>query len=78
MPEYSPIRFTITFTDQLEMELLDSFVENGFLGYGDVCRLDSPRVMCLRPYRSSQYLAVKSTLDELRDGGALTYVEDRG
>jgi hypothetical protein len=76
MTDFSNTVFTVTFTEQLDQQMLDDFVTSEAVGMGEVRVLDEPRIMSLRAYRH-EYLRVKSFLDELQDGGALTYVESR-
>jgi len=76
MAEFSNTVFTVTFTDQFDQQMLDDFVTTRALGLGEVRVLHEPRVMSLRVFRQ-EYLSTKLFLDELQEGGALTYVESR-
>jgi hypothetical protein len=75
LSELSNVVFEVTFTDQFSTQMLDDFFATGFLRAGEVRRTTNPRVMRLHMFRQ-EYLATKSFLDELRDGGGLTYIEE--
>jgi hypothetical protein len=76
MVEYSNVVFTVTFANHFDMDTVDSLLKSGFISSGDAHRLDNPRVVRLRIYQQ-KYLETKVLLDELRDRGDLTYVEER-
>lgn len=76
MAAKSEMRFTITLTDFYDSDTVDRLVENGFLGLGHTYRLADPQVIYLRIRPDATYEGVIETLEELRLGGTLTYVED--
>ena len=51
-------------------------LESDFMGWGKTYRGKDRNVLVLAPFPDAPYEKVKATLDELRTGGALTYVEE--
>jgi hypothetical protein len=75
MAEGTTLRFTITLTDLSKIDDADTLAETGFFGLGSAYRLADPNVLYLRVREDVTYEEVTQTLEELRIGGALTYVE---
>ena len=69
-----PVRFTITFSDDFPLERVDGMLESDFMGIGKTYRANHPRVVILKPFRDAYEVAL-ATLNELKEHGALTFVQ---
>jgi hypothetical protein len=70
-----PVRFTVTFNDRYADRNVDGMLRTNFIGLGEVYQGQDARVVVLRPF-PKMYDATKSTLEELREVGALSFVEE--
>jgi len=70
-----PVRFTVTFIAQRAEEDVAGMLRSDFIGLGKVYQASDPRVLVLRPF-SNMYDVARETLEELREVGALTFVEE--
>jgi len=69
------VRFTVTFIAQRAEEDVAGMLRSDFIGLGKVYQASDPRVLVLRPF-SNMYDVARETLEELREVGALTFVEE--
>lgn len=58
------------------MKSVDLARQSNFISFGKVFSTDNPRVLLLYPDSDLPEDVLTETLNELRDGGALTYVEE--
>jgi hypothetical protein len=70
-----PVRFTVTFCDQHALDNVERMLNSDFIGLGKTYGLGNPRALVLRPFQD-MYETARVTLEELRDHGALTFVEE--
>jgi hypothetical protein len=69
-------RIVVTFEEKFPTEMVEGMLESDFMGLGKTYAGNDRRVLFLYPFPNVSYAVVKETLDELRAGGELTYVED--
>ena len=69
------MRFTVTFSDRYADRNVDGMLGTDFISLGEVYQAQDSRVLVLRPF-PKMYEVAKSTLEELREVGALTFVEE--
>jgi hypothetical protein len=68
----------VTFKDQVPPELVAEMLTTGFVGLCKSVQAGAgPRILVLRPTKG-EYAAVKAQLEELKNEGGLTYVEQAG